>query len=395
MTRNWPTDDGSRPADIEAQGSGTAQDRVYVGMRRLATAVAPGTRSLPETLDALVRCAVEASGAVAGALYLLDADGSLRLTAGHGLERTSDTSYAAAAYEVPEAAYAAVAAGAPILTRDSHPAHPDGATPLGGDIAQVCLPLLSPEGVLGVLCCSCPGGTRPARLELAYLLLVATQASSAVDAARAREAAADEAAVSERRRLARELHDSVSQSLHSIGLGARTARELLDRDPALAQEPIDHVLQLAETSLVEMRALVFDPTADWLAGKGLVAALDEQTAAMGARHGVVVHTALGPEPPTPLKVKQALYRIAREALQNVARHARASHVTVRLVATSDHLTLEITDDGVGFDPAQPFPGHLGLTSMRERIADVGGDLAISSTRGRGTQIRARTPMWPP
>jgi signal transduction histidine kinase len=332
---------------------------------------------------------------VAGAIYLLDGAGSLRLAAGHGLERASrPVRRTAAGYEVPDAAYAAIAAGAPILNQDSHPAEPDGATPPGGDVTQVWLPLQSPGGVLGVLSCSGAEGSPPERLELAYLSLVAAQASSAVDSVRAREAAAGEAAMSERRRLARELHDSLSQSLHGIGLGARTARKLLDRDPVLAREPIDDVLRLAETSLVEMRALVFDPTPDWLAEKGLVAALDEQIAAVSTRCGVATHLTLGPEPPAPVMVKEAVYRVAREALQNVARHAGARHLTVRLVATTDHITLEIADDGVGFDPTQPLPGHLGLTSMRERIANVGGGLDLTSTPGRGTRIRARVPVRP-
>ena len=95
-----------------------------------------------------------------------------------------------------------------------------------------------------------------------------------------------------------------------------------------------------------------------------------------------------------MDVKQALYRIAREALWNIARHAQAGHITARLERATDDLTLEIIDDGVGFDATASFPGHLGLTSMREWIADAGGELDIISTPGRGTRIRARAPVSP-
>jgi signal transduction histidine kinase len=395
MTRAWPADDTRQPAGLAAPDRGAAQDRLYAGMRGLAAAVESSTLSLPETLDGLLRCAVEASGAAAGAIYLLNADRSLRLATGHGPERSPrHIRHTGAGSGAAQAAYAAIAAGAPILRRDPRPEKPDGASPPGAAPAQVWLPLVSPDGVLGVLSCSCPEASPPRRIELAFLMLVATQAGAAVATTRAREAAVREAELSERRRLARQLHDSLSQSLHSIGLGARTARELLDRDVEPARAPIDHVLRLAETSLVELRALVFDPTPDWLAEKGLVAALDEQIAATTLRVPVATDVALGPEPPVPVKVKEVLYRIAREALQNVVRHAGARHLTVRLVANPDGLALEIADDGVGFDPTQPFPGHLGLTSMRERIADVAGVLDLTSTPGRGTRVRARVPVRP-
>jgi signal transduction histidine kinase len=363
-------------------------------MRQLAAVIMEaGTRTLRQTLDSLVRCAAEASGAVASAVYVLDADQSLRRSAGYGPEQVARTAWASAAgYDAPDAAYAAVAAAAPIVARASPGPATDGAAPPADMPLAVCLPLLAPTSVLGVLCCYCDEGSRPGQFELAYLSLVAAQASAALDAARAREQAADEATMSERRRVARELHDSVSQSLYSIGLGARTARDLLRRDPALAHQPIDYVLQLAETGLVELRALIFEHASDQLADGGLVAALDEQITAVGNRCAVAIHAALGSEPPAPLDVKQALYRVAREALENVARHAHASQITVTLDGTATDLILEVVDDGVGFDAAASFPGHLGLVSMHDRIAAVGGELDIASTPAGGTRVRARAPM---
>lgn len=206
--------------------------------------------------------------------------------------------------------------------------------------------------------------------------------------------ARDNVASEERHRLARELHDSISQVLYSIGLGARTARALLDRAPQRAYEPIDYILQLTETSLAEMRALIFELRPQALAEEGLVAALVKQTAALRTGHDVVTHHQLGPEPSVGMDVKVALYRVSQEAMQNIARHAHARNVTVRLAESPTELVLEIIDDGVGFDPAQPFPGHLGLASMRKRIADIGGVLEVASAPGQGTRIHVRAPRVP-
>jgi signal transduction histidine kinase len=101
---------------------------------------------------------------------------------------------------------------------------------------------------------------------------------------------------------------------------------------------------------------------------------------------------LGDEPAVPLAAKEALYRIAQEALQNAAKHARAHTIELTLERLESELILRVRDDGRGFNPKRTFPGHLGLHSMRERMAAVGGDLEIRSSRGRGTSIYARLPI---
>ncbi|HEX2184833.1 MAG TPA: ATP-binding protein, partial [Chloroflexota bacterium] len=125
--------------------------------------------------------------------------------------------------------------------------------------------------------------------------------------------------------------------------------------------------------------------------EGLVAALEKQAAAARARHGLDVRAALGREPDVPLPVKEALFRIAQEALHNTVKHARARSVEVTLGAGSGDLVLCVHDDGRGFDPRGAFPGHLGLRSMRERAAAVGGAVEIESAPGRGTKVRAHVP----
>lgn len=199
------------------------------------------------------------------------------------------------------------------------------------------------------------------------------------------------AATQERQRLARELHDSVSQALYGIALGARTARALLDRDPKQVIDPLDYVLQLAEAGLAEMRALIFELRPESLAQEGLVVAIEKQAAALRARHQMDVQTHLPPEPELALDSKEVLYRITQEALHNVVKHARATQVNIRLNQQEEMVALTIEDNGQGFDSEGEFPGHLGLKSMQERTLYLGGRVIIDSAPGQGTRIAAQIP----
>jgi signal transduction histidine kinase len=237
--------------------------------------------------------------------------------------------------------------------------------------------------------CCYPIGVEPDEQEVALLVFMADQAAVAVRTAQLFADVQGKAALEERQRLARELHDSVSQALFGIGLGARTARTLLDRDPARVAEPLDFVITLAEAGLTEMRALIFELRPDALETEGLVRLLDQQAAALRSRHGLLVETDLGPEPEAVLPVKEMLYRIAQETLHNTTKHAHAQRVTLSLRQNAEGIVLDVTDDGVGFDPAGLFPGHLGLRSMRERAARHGATIDIVSKPGHGTRTRVR------
>ncbi len=208
------------------------------------------------------------------------------------------------------------------------------------------------------------------------------------------EQAQELVSLQERQRLARELHDSVSQVLYGIGLGAHTAREALqvEGDSEQAVESIDYVLTLAEAGLAEMRALIFELRPESLEIEGLVAALTRQVAVLRTRYKLTVEADLGEEPHLPVEMKQALYRVVQEALHNIVKHARASVVALRLAGDANEIVLEVSDNGRGFDPAGPFPGHLGLRSMHERVTKLGGSLAIESVPGQGTHIGVRMPI---
>jgi len=213
-----------------------------------------------------------------------------------------------------------------------------------------------------------------------------------VENARLYEQAQALAAIEERQRLARELHDSVSQALYGISLGVHTARMQLDRNPKDLVESLDYVLELADAALIEMRALIFELRPESLETEGLVTALTKQAAALHARQGIIVQLELGKEPDVPLKVKQDLFRIAQEALHNTVKHARASQVELRMDQAGGLVTVEVCDNGKGFDTTTSFPGHLGLHSMRERVKSLGGELMIESAPGQGTCINAQVPI---
>jgi len=200
-------------------------------------------------------------------------------------------------------------------------------------------------------------------------------------------------ALEERQKLARELHDSVSQALYGIALGTQTALDVLARDPDVtaADDALGYVLELAESGLAEMRSLIFELRPESLQAEGLIAAIERNAAAARSRHNLQVAIQLCPEPDLTLAAKEAVYRIAQEALHNTVRHARAKTVSIRLDPDDGGVVLEVVDDGVGFDPDQPYPGHLGLVSMRERVAELGGELTIRSRPGDGTRVYMRIP----
>ena len=154
---------------------------------------------------------------------------------------------------------------------------------------------------------------------------------------------------------------------------------------------MEYVRSLAEAGLAEMRALLFELRPEALENEGLVAALEKQAAALRARHEIEVHIALCDEPDGPLWMKDALYRIALEALHNTIKHARAENVGLLLEQETEVIMLEVRDDGIGFDPSGAFPGHLGLKSMRERVERLGGTLEIESRPGKGTRILVLVP----
>jgi PAS domain S-box-containing protein len=228
--------------------------------------------------------------------------------------------------------------------------------------------------------------------ERRLFVALAQRAGLAIENARLYEAARGKAALEERQKLARELHDSVSQALYAIALNAAAAREVLADDRGKARGLVADVLKLADAGLAEMRALIFELRPESLQSEGLAGALEKQVAAVRARHHLHVTATLSAEPDVPLATKEAVYRVAQEALHNIAKHARARSVELVLEEQPTELMLRISDDGKGFDLLAPFPGHLGLKSMRERAAAINGALEIQTAPGQGTRISLHVPL---
>ncbi len=255
----------------------------------------------------------------------------------------------------------------------------------------MAVPLILRDQVIGMLVLTSSHPQAFTEHQATLALAIATQAAVAIENARLYEQAQELAAVQERQKLARELHDSVSQSIYSIALGLHSARIQLDRDPKLLPASLDDLLSQAGAALAEMRALIFELRPESLEREGLVAALTKQAAALEARHDLLVHVDLCEEPGLSITVKQELYRIAQEGLHNTVRHAHARQVDLALRQTSDVVILEIRDNGVGFDPTGSYPGHLGLRSMQERVSHLGGRLQIDSAPGQGTRLLVQVP----
>jgi PAS domain S-box-containing protein len=363
--------------------------------------------SIEATLDAIAECALSSTRALA-AWVVLDReyhDAAWAGTAGmpdefrEFLRRRPPASARAARSTIMEmlAAERVVVSAdwRQRMERDERSASLAGALSSLSWQASAFAPLVYRGACVGVLSTVYRKGDMPHEAETAFLATLADQATMAAVQARLVASAREKVLLEERKRLARELHDSISQSLYGIQLGAKTARDRLERDPASVAQPIDHVMRLAVAGEAEMRALIFGLRSESLEIEGLVANLARQLEALRARHGFAGETAMRDEPEAPVEVKHALYRIAQEALGNTVKHAHARRVDVRLEARRHAVVLEIADDGAGFDPAGLFPGHLGLRSMQERALAVGGSLEVTSSHGHGTRIQVKVPLAPP
>jgi PAS domain S-box-containing protein len=363
-------------------------------------------RPLDATLEALAKSVVETTSAIACGVYLLEADGGLRTAGTFGLPKGYVEAIELAATQgAPRNALQAIEARATVIDegvigrRLADPRY----APIHDLIRDavwdvvVALPMFHQDKAVGALNAYFPAGVRPPEIEMSFLRAMADQAASAVDYARLLQASREKVALEERQRLARDLHDSVSQAVFGIALGARSAHELLSKDPNLAslREPLEYVLRLSEAALAEMRALIYELRPEALAREGLTGALKHHTAALRARHGIIVDEALVEEPDLSWESKQGLYRIAQEALHNAGRHARAKRVGISLGQDDAQVRLEVWDDGVGFDPNGGEPGHFGLNTMRERVNELGGRLEIESGPQAGTRVRATIPVSRP
>lgn len=279
---------------------------------------------------------------------------------------------------------------------DGHPLL--GATAvLGADRPALLLPLRARNAPLGLLCI---GARTPAQLytpdHVALAQTVADVLASALDNARLYAQAQAAAAEQERRRLARELHDSVSQALFAANRTAELLPQLWELDPEEGRAALNDLHRFNASALAEMRALLVELHPRALAEAPLHETLSMLVLAAAARGTTGVSTSFAAAPLLPPRVQLALYRLTQEALNNVLKHARASWVRVHLLVEpapeperpwEGQVTIRVVDNGRGFDADARYLGRMGLTMMGERAADVGATVELSSAPGAGTEIR--------
>ncbi len=222
--------------------------------------------------------------------------------------------------------------------------------------------------------------------ELGILSVFCDQAAVAIRNARLYQQARELAALEERQRIARDLHDAVTQTLFSANVVAKTLLRLHERDPEQIGSGLQQLNQLTRGALAEMRTLLLELRPETLAETALDRLLQQLGDAFSGRTEAEIVVEAEPGDDLQLPVKVAFYRVAQEALNNVYKHARAERVQVRLWHDEGKTYLSVMDDGRGFDPAAVMGDHMGLKIMRERAENIGARLEISSQTGSGTTI---------
>jgi signal transduction histidine kinase len=253
---------------------------------------------------------------------------------------------------------------------------------------------------IALTCAHAPRLHRPFRSLFAHdtygpLLVERARESGAIAALRSQyeEHVRQAARIEERTRLARDLHDAVKQQLFVIQTSAATAQERFHSDDAGAQAALEQIRVSARDAMTEMRALIEQLQASPIENTGLVSALQQQCDALELQTGAHVTLETGALPPSDALLpgtQLALFRAAQEALSNVARHARATHVNMRLGVAGGRLELTIRDDGSGFDRMRPSSG-MGLDNMKARVCEMAGTFLLQTSPGGGTLVGFSVP----
>ncbi|MBK8900592.1 MAG: GAF domain-containing sensor histidine kinase [Anaerolineaceae bacterium] len=253
------------------------------------------------------------------------------------------------------------------------------------------IPLYAHGKKLGVLNVASTDWRQLSADDLQLLYTVGDMLGIAVERARLFERSAQVGAVEERNRLAREIHDTLAQGLTAVSLQLESADALLEAEsnPARVRKMVQQALALTRANLEEARRSVLDLRAAPLAGRTLVEAL----ALLAEEASLPVDLLVtGGNQPLPPRVETGVYRLAQEAINNACRHAHASQIVVKLIATPQKVILTVEDDGRGFDLADVSGSRFGLVGLNERVKLLNGRFHIESTPGKGTRVEAELPL---
>jgi signal transduction histidine kinase len=361
------------------------------------TSAASEANNLQQGLLKALELALEAIHSPSGNIYLLDEDGqSIHLAADIGFP--PDVHEKLLKLKLENSAQGMVIANnEPFILQDilsekyslwdNHPYQ---------KICYIGMPMRVKDRVVGVISALKTDGQPLELEEMTLFSFIADHLGLLIENMRLNQQAEAAAVMEERARLARDLHDSVTQSLYSATLFAEGGRSLLQQNRI---SEVNHYLaqlqQITRQALKEMRLLVFELRSSALAGTGLADALQLRLEAVEERSGVQTLFKTNSLPNLSPRLEENIYRIAIEALNNILKHANASQMQVHLTCTDNILELMIADDGNGFDAQMGKPSAgMGLTSMRERACKIGGDLNIASQPGSGTTIALRLPIDP-
>jgi signal transduction histidine kinase len=396
MGRHGPAE-GPGGASARGAGAGPGQDEV---LRRVSAAVLAVTRELSvgDVLQVIVRSVRSLAGARYAALGVPGDRGSFAEFVVDGISERQRKAIGPLPRQHGMLAVM-LREGQPLRLADIRAdarfegwpsAHPELADILG-------MPIKDGDRVLGFIFAAnkMTGGGFTERDE-EVLALFAAHAAIALTNARLYERARQLSVLEERARLARDLHDAVSQKLFSIRVKARAASVLASRDPASgdperAAAEMESVAALAGDAQAELRVVIDGLAPPEITEGGLAGSLRRYALLAGKAHGVRVRFTAGDLPELGAGREAALYRIAQEALHNALRHSGAAEVCVSACAGGRRVTLEVSDRGKGFVP-ELAEGGRGLPSLRERAAGAGASLVIRSAPGQGTTVRVVMPV---
>jgi PAS domain S-box-containing protein len=377
------------------------EQRVLDRTRKLAalyevTTLANKSLSLKLTLKLALERLLMTLRIRAGAIHILDgAEPEIHLATAHGIPPAIMAQLGPSPAGAIEGGDRGGLAGLvieqnrPVLVTEQTPETPLPDTlQAAGFRVYLGVPIRAKEMALGVLSVLGRQEQQFNEGEVALLTSIADQLGIAIENERLQKEAQQAAVMKERARLARELHDSVTQSLYSLTLFAEAGREMVESG---GSEAIRHnFVRIGETALQalkEMRLLVYELRPIALERGGLVDALRQRLNAVEGRVNVKTRLVADDVVKLPARVEEGLYRIAQEALNNTLKHAKATLVTLYLRHQDDQVELEIVDNGAGFDPKTAGEmGGMGLASMRERARHLGGKLTLSSEPGAGSRI---------
>jgi signal transduction histidine kinase len=251
------------------------------------------------------------------------------------------------------------------------------------------VPLLSKGRIIGAFYLASKIGAREfSRSDQELVEMLAAHAAIAIENAELLERSRELTVMEERNRLARELHDSVIQTLFSAVFTAEAAGELLERNPTRARAEVQRLQELAKEAVREMRSLVFELRPAEIEVEGLVSTLRKHVEVLRRVYGTDIDLTVQGGRRLNLAAERELFRIAQEAIRNALTHSNGRRIAVDVSMRDSVVSLSVSDDGVGFDPSSPQVRgrHLGLTTMLERARLLGSDLHIESAPGAGARV---------